>query len=582
MTGSTGLLGSLVLGAGGLVLPHIDYTAILPELILLGGMLLVLATSALSPRQLPTEAYATATVGIGIASLVASLVLWRDVTDRGGFTAVARSIDVDGFAVFFLVLVSCILVVAPILAAGYLRRARIEGCEYYALALISGSGAMFMATANDLILVFLGLEILSIPLYVLAGLDHRRATSGEAAMKYFVLGAFSSAIFVYGIALTYGATGSTNLAEIGAFLARNVVTSNGVLLGGLGLLLVGFGFKVAAVPFHMWTPDVYQGAPTAATGFMAAMAKVGGFAALLRVFVSSFPQLRQSWQPALWAIAILTLVLGAVVALVQSDVKRMLAYSSVNHAGFVLLGVEAATKRGTAGSLYYLFVYSFLVLGTFAVVAAVGDAGDSAHGLSRYRGLGRRRPVLATALAVLLLSQAGAPFTTGFFAKLYVVEAAVAAHSYALAAVAMGTAAIAAFFYLRVVFLMFGDVGQPGGADASEGGGVLRTAMLPATETLVLIPAAVGGVGLAAAPDTAATTASPGRTVATAPALTSGTTGAGVALGIEWSGADTSAAQVAISPWVATGVALCVGVTVIFGIWPQPLVEFAHQATLLF
>jgi NADH-quinone oxidoreductase subunit N len=559
VTGSTAIVASVaahLVAATGIAVPHIDYTAILPELILLGGMLLLVLVSSISPRPLPTEAYATATVGIATASLISSLVLWRDVTNHGAFTAVADAVNIDGFGVFFLVLISCILVVASMLASGHLRREGVEGCEYYVLALISGSGAMFMATANDLILIFLALEILSIPLYILAGFDHRREGSGEAAMKYFVLGAFSSAIFVYGIALTYGATGSTNLAQIAAFLARNVVTSDGVLLGGLALLLVGFGFKVAAVPFHMWTPDVYQGSPTPATGFMASMAKAGGFAALLRVFVTTFPTLRSTWQPAIWVIAILTLVLGAVVALVQKDVKRMLAYSSINHAGFVLLGLEAATVRGVSGSEFYLFAYSFLVLGTFAVVSAVGGQGDDAHGLERYRGLGRRQPVLAVAFSILLVAQAGAPFTTGFFAKFMVVAAAVSAHSYALAAVAMGSAAVAAYFYLRLVLIMFADVGRP------------------ATETA---PALVNASGSALVRDRGDGDEVGAGGVATLTVIR--TTEVGEALvaddGVE-------APRVVVSPWVATGIAICVATTLVFGIWPQPLVDFAHQATFIF
>ena len=572
MTASTAIVASVaahLVAATGIVVPHIDYTAILPELILLGGMLLVVLVSALSPRPLPTEAYATATVGIATASLISSLVLWRDVTNHGPFTAVADAVNVDGFGVFFLVLISCILVVAPMLAAGHLRREGIEGCEYYVLALISGSGAMFMATANDLVLIFLALEILSIPLYILAGFDHRREGSGEAAMKYFVLGAFSSAIFVYGIALTYGATGSTNLAQIAAFLARNVVTSDGVLLGGLALLLVGFGFKVAAVPFHMWTPDVYQGSPTPATGFMASMAKAGGFAALLRVFVTTFPTLRSTWQPAIWVIAILTLVLGAVVALVQRDVKRMLAYSSINHAGFVLLGLEAATARGVGGSEFYLFTYSFLVLGTFAVVAAVGGRGDDAHGFERYRGLGRRQPVLAVAFSILLLAQAGAPFTTGFFAKFTVVAAAVSAHSYALAAVAMGSAAVAAYFYLRLVLVMFADVARP-----RPGVVATRAATSGAAAPGGRLDLAAVGFGGGATPGRAATLTAIRPTEVAEATAAAGMVGEATA--------EADGPLVVVSPWVATGIAICVATTLVFGVWPQPLVDFAHQATLIF
>src|SRR5471032_1396827 len=211
--------------------------------------------------------------------------------------------------------------------------------------LLSASGAMIMGEANDLIVVFLGLEIMSIALYVLAAMNARRNESGEAALKYFVLGSFSSAIFLYGIALVYGATGTSNLPQIADYLSRNVLLHNGLLLAGMALLLVGFGFKVAAVPFHLWSPDVYQGSPSPVTGFMAAVAKAGAFAALLRVFVSSFGTVRTDWQPIIWGLALLSLILGAVVALLQRDVKRMMAYSSINHAGFILLGVEAATIR---------------------------------------------------------------------------------------------------------------------------------------------------------------------------------------------------------------------------------------------
>ena len=509
-----------LLAATTIAVPRVDYTAILPELILLGGMLLLLVVSAVVPRQIPTEWYAALTSGFGGAALAASLVLWHDVTDHGGFLAVARALDIDGFGVFALVLTSAIVCVAPLLGAGFLRREGVGGPEYYALALISASGAMFMATANDLILVFLGLEILSIPLYVMAGLDRRREGSLEAAMKYFVLGAFSSAIFVYGIALTYGATGSTNLAQIGAFLARNAIASNGVLLGGLAFLIVGFGFKIAAVPFHYWTPDVYEGSPSPAVGFMASIAKVGAFAALIRALMSTFPTLAASWQPVLWVLAVASLFLGAGVAVVQTNVKRMLAYSSINHAGFILLGLQAATSQGVSASLYYLFAYSFLVLGSFGVVALVGD--DDQH-IDAYRGLARRNPMLALTFAILLLGQAGAPFTTGFFAKLYVLQASVGAHSWALAALAMASAGIAVFFYLRVVLAMFSGAHEPGYAVA-------------------------GGEG-------------PVGSVAHA---------------------SEDRAPIAIGPFTTTGLIAATGATLVFGFWPGPLIAFAHAASLIF
>jgi len=491
-------------------------------------------------RKVPVAFYSLGTGVVSVAALVASLVIWHDVQARGPFTTIADSVAVDGFSVVFLVLVSCILLVASAVANDFLVREQMEGPEYHVLALISGSGAMLMAAANDLILIFVALEIMSIPLYVLAGMDLRRRESGEAAMKYFLLGAFSSAIFVYGIALVYGATGTTNLPQMAAYLDANIITSNGVLLAGLGLLLVGFGFKVSAVPFHMWTPDVYQGAPTPATGFMTAIAKAGGFAALLRVFFSTFATLRTDWQPLLWALAILTLVLGAVLGLVQRDVKRMLAYSSINHAGFILVGLAAATTSGISGSVYYVFVYAFMVLGSFAVITVVGGTGDRNHDLDAYRGLGRRQPALALAFAVLLLGQTGVPFTTGFLAKLYVVSAAVKAHSYALAVIAMLSAAVAAAFYLRLVFYMYG-VRLPVGTRSDTG-----SLSLPLT----------GEASDAAEPPEAG---QPG-----------GAPG-GVTLG-------------PVHVPVPTAIALfaTVAVTVVFGIWPAPLVEFVKAAGFLF
>jgi NADH-quinone oxidoreductase subunit N len=562
----TGML--VAVSGSGLAVPHIDYTAILPELILIGGALLLLAAGALSVRLLPTWVYSALSGVTGVAALVAGIVLWEKIHGHGHpFTAVAQSLVIDGFATAFVILSACIIIVSSLIADGYLRREGIIGPEYHALALLGASGAMLMASANDFIVIFLGLEIMSIPLYVLAAMDQRRAESGEAGMKYFVLGAFSSAIFVYGIALTYGATGSTNLAQIAAYLANNVSTNDGLLLAGAGLLLVGFLFKVAAVPFHMWTPDVYQGAPTPATGFMAAIAKVGGFAALLRVFFSTFHSLEASWQPILWMVALLTLVTGAVLGLVQRDVKRMLAYSSINHAGFILLGLQAASAEGLSASLYYVFVYSFLVLGSFAIITIVGRQGDRDHAIESYRGLGRRQPVLALGFAIFLLAQAGAPFTTGFLGKLYVVEAAVQAHSYALAVVAMLTGAVAAAFYLRVVFVMYG-----GGAGAVAGLVPLGSGESPAER----VPTTDAELAVSSATET-------GPEVAGSESLLTATLLAepdGVA--IDAAEAETADRRFQIAPTTAAGILLTLGFTVVFGVWPSPLFDFVHAARLLF
>ena len=328
--------------------PHIDYLSILPILIMMGGAVLLVTVSSLFRQVMGVSSATLITVVTAVATLVAALFQWHHVTTHGAQVTIAGAIAYDGFSVFIQIVVAIAVGLTALIADGYLKRESMDGPEFHVLAMLSASGAMLMGSANDLIVIFLGLEILSIALYVLAAFNHKRVESGEAALKYFVLGAFSSAIFVYGIALVYGASGSSNLPQIADYLSKNVVASNGVLLAGLALLLVGFGFKIAAVPFHMWSPDVYQGSPSPVTGLMAAIAKAGAFAALLRVFVSSFGTLRADWQPIVWGIAILSLVIGAVAALVQKDIKRMMAYSSINHAGFILLGVQAATVRGVS------------------------------------------------------------------------------------------------------------------------------------------------------------------------------------------------------------------------------------------
>jgi NADH-quinone oxidoreductase subunit N len=543
-----------------LQLPRIDYSAIMPELILIGLALVLMTGAALTRRRLPRGTYAIFTVAASGASMAYAYLLWNHVA-KGGYTAIAGSVAVDGFSVFFIMLIGAALIVSALSADAYLRRERLDGPEFYVLAMLSASGAMFMAAANDLIVLFLGLEILSIALYVMAGYHARRRESGEAAIKYFVLGAFSSAIFLYGVALTYGATGSTNLGQIGKFLAQNITVSNGLLLAGMALLLVGLGFKVAAVPFHFWTPDVYQGSPTPVTGFMAATAKAAGFAGLLRLFFSTFSILRMDWKPLIWALALLTLLVGAVVAIVQRDVKRMLAYSSISHAGFVLVGLEVATKNGIAGGLYYLFAYVFMVVGSFTIVTLVGGRGDARHDLDTYRGLSARNPGLALLLALFLMAQAGIPFTTGFLAKFYVISAAVSSGAYPLALIAMIAAVIAAFFYLRVIVLMYSPTG-PGVAPAGVGGGV---------------GAGVGAGGYDAGPAPTAPTAGP-----------AGDAPGGVAVAERTAVAETATAEgdegsvIHVPLLAGVGLFLSAAFTVFFGLYPAPLIDFAHQATLLF
>ncbi|MBV8161774.1 MAG: NADH-quinone oxidoreductase subunit N [Acidimicrobiia bacterium] len=461
---------SQVQQAAPLQLPHVDWVTIAPEGIFFVGGLLLLLAGVFAGRRAPRGLWSLTTVAIAALALWPTFHLWHQVSHGGARTAIADAIVVDGFSTFIYVVVISVVVMAALLADGYLRREGLDGPEFYVLMLFSASGGMLMASANDLIVVFLGLEILSIALYTLAGYQQRREGSQEAAIKYFVLGAFSSAFFLYGIALVYGTTGSTNLGIIADFLRTNTLT-NGLLLAGLALLIVGLGFKVAAVPFHMWTPDVYQGSPTPATAFMAAAAKAAGFAALLRIFVSTFDLYRLDWQPIVWALAVLSLVVGSILAVVQTDVKRALAYSSIAHAGYVLVGFETVSNRGVAGALFYLLAYAFMIIGSFAVVTLVAGRGDENSGFDAFRGLGSRRPALALVFTLLLLAQAGVPLTSGFLAKFYVISAAVEAGSYALAVIAMIAAVIAAFFYLRLIVVMY--MAAPEGAEASapaEGG----------------------------------------------------------------------------------------------------------------
>ncbi len=438
--------------------PDVEIVGIAPETALASAAFLIVAMLALAHRwprlRDPNLTLGISMVGIAVAG-VFLVGAWSDVTTFGSFETLRGMVAVDGFSVFLKFLVLAATFVGLLVAHGYLRREQLDAGAYHALLLMSASGMAMMASANDLIVVFLALEVLSIALYVLAAFQRFRAESQEAGIKYFVLGAFSSAVFLYGIAFVYGGTGTTSLTGIARFLSTNAVTQNESLLVGLVLLLVGLGFKIAAVPFHMWTPDVYEGSPTPVVGFMAAGAKVAGFAALLRVLQTSFETYRLDWEPLLWVLAVATLLVGSLLAIVQTNVKRMMAYSSISHAGFVLIGVQVATDDGVSAALSYLLAYTFIVLGTFAVLTVVAKRGDVGHELDDYRGLGRRSPLLAAALTVLLLGQAGIPLTSGFVAKLTVFRAAVNDEQYALAIVGVLVAVVAAFVYLRLLVVSY-------------------------------------------------------------------------------------------------------------------------------
>ena len=479
-------------------IPEVAWSGLMPLLIMAGGAVLLITVMSVFKDSLPDWFAAASTAAIGIGTIVAAIPLWvrvQDTADDGGpdvFATLNDAYGVDGFSIFLTMLFGAIVALVAMLGYDYLKREGLEGPEFYVLVMLSASGGIIMASANDLIVMFLGLEILSLAVYVLAAMHSRRVESQEAGMKYFVLGALSSAIFLYGIALTYGATGSTNLVSISRFLRDVVIIEDALLLAGFALLLVGFGFKVAAAPFHSWTPDVYQGAPTPVVGFMASAVKAAAFAGLLRVFFVAFQPYSSDWQPVVYALAIATLLVGSLLAIVQTDVKRMLAYSSVSHAGYLLVGVQAATFEGTASVLFYLAAYSFMVIGTFTVVTLVSGVGDGATSLDDIKGLGKARPVVAMGLTVFLLGQAGVPFTSGFFAKFYVIESAVDARSFPLAIVAMLAAVIAAFLYLRIMISVWLD-----GDDLDTEGLIAARAALPIPVGAAIVLAITAGFTVA-------------------------------------------------------------------------------------
>lgn len=457
--------------------PSIDWLALLPMIILLAGALLTLTFSSFLKKREPKGLFTLTTVAIAIAAAVSSVPMWArvqgwdsllwwnlDQSQTGPFSTAGGAVGIDGFSLFITIVLCLGVGLAALLADSFLRRESMTGPEFYVLLLLSAVGGVIMAMSNDLIVLFIGLETLSIAVYVLAGMNLRRVQSQESGLKYFILGAFSSAFLLYGIAMLYGATGSTNFADIRDFMAAVVPIHNGLLLLGLVLVLVGLAFKISAVPFHAWSPDVYDGAPTPATAWMASGVKAAAVAGLVRVFMLTFPNYASTWKPIVYVLAILSMVVGAALAIVQSNVKRMLAYSSISHAGFILMAIQANSANGVTAAAFYVAVYTFMVAGSFGVVAIVGRKGDGNHQLSDYNGLVRSNPWLAGSFIVMLLAQAGVPFTAGFFAKFLSITAAADAHAVPLAIIAMVSAVISAFLYLRIIVAMF----MSGGDDGTE------------------------------------------------------------------------------------------------------------------
>jgi NADH-quinone oxidoreductase subunit N len=391
--------------------------------------------------------------GLGVIGLVfalaGSVLLWgRNASSFGLVRA-------DNFGLFITITLAIVGLLTITFSGQTIRREGLPAGEYYTLTLFAIAGMILMATATDLLTIFLALEVLSISVYVLTGLRRDSAHGTEAAFKYFLLGAFASAFFLYGVALTYVLTGSTRLDRIGVWMAAEGMNVTPMMLAALGLLLVGFAFKISAVPFHMWTPDAYEGAPTVVTGFMSTGVKAAAFAAFVRVLLTAFEPLRADWIPVLWVLAMLTMVLGTVVGVAQTNLKRMLAYSSIAHAGYLLVGLVSANDVGKAAILFYLLVYAFTNLGAFGVIALLSTADRPHEELRDFTGLWYARPALAGLMTVFLLSLGGIPPTAGFVSKWYIFSAAVRAGHYDLAIVGMLSSVVSVFFYLRVVVMMY-------------------------------------------------------------------------------------------------------------------------------
>jgi NADH-quinone oxidoreductase subunit N len=427
---------------------------------------------------------------VAAASLVGAaaftVLQWIKAGDAVGFgtpdelVVFSGLVVMDGFAIFGRFALLAVTAFGLLAGWRYFVSLGRRGAEAISLVLLATAGFSIMVASNNLVMMFLGLEVGSIALYVLAGMSRERARSDEAAIKYFLLGSFASAIFIYGVALLYAGTGQFELLAMRTFLSDFVVLSPAVLLIGLGLVVVGLGFKVSAAPFHSWAPDVYQGAPAGVVGYMAAVAKVAGFIAIARILLTGLAALDTNWLPIIAGIAALSMVLGATLALVQGDVRRMLAYSGVAHAGFIMTGVVGGT---TEGILFYLAVYSLQLVGAFAVVAAVSGPDNSGSDLDSYRGLGRRSPALAASFTILLLGMAGLPVTSGFVAKFGVFAQAWSTGFEWLVVVAVLASVIAFAFYLRIIVRMYMDEGD---VETVEVPGTVRWVLAFAVGTTIL------------------------------------------------------------------------------------------------
>jgi NADH-quinone oxidoreductase subunit N len=461
-----------------------DLVAILPELLVITGGCLLLVLDPLTPQHRKDWLTYLSLASLGAAFVVGYWFMGAyTVSPRLAFSGLYV---LDAYGTFWKLLLIGVSALIILLAKAHLKLEEIDLPEFYALILLSLSGMMVMVSGADLLVIYLGLELMSLCLYVMAGFKRYELRPLEAAAKYFILGSFSSGILLYGISLLFGRTGSTTLAGIREGIA-SLPAGDPILILAMSLLVVGFGFKVSAVPFHMWTPDVYEGAPTSVTAYMAVASKAASFAAFVRVFLGALGGLKEDWQMLLVAISVATMILGNVVAIVQTNIKRMLAYSSIAHAGYALIGLAVADAFGTASVMLYLVIYAFMNLGAFTVVTMLRRGGLEGDSIDDYTGLAKRNKWAALVMLLFMISLAGIPPTGGFIAKFYIFMAAVGAGMTWLAVVAVVFAAVSAYFYLRVVMVMY--MRDPGEAAGMPGNGV-RVVVSPATIAVLLVASA--------------------------------------------------------------------------------------------
>jgi len=425
--------------------------SILPILVLAGFGMIVLLVDVLSSRKLGGKNFLAY---ISLIGIITAAILTKNSTSTTLFSF-SETIIIDNYSLFFnfIFLLSTGLII--MISHSYIKREEINYGEYYALILFSTIGMMLMASGADLLNIYIGLEVMSISIYILTGFKRSKLISNEASLKYFLLGAFATGFLLFGISIIYGTTGTINLNQIACFIAEKGGKLDPLMLMGMGLIIIGLGFKVAAVPFHAWVPDVYEGAPTAVTAFMSVGPKAAGFAVFLRIFLTAFGSIHYEWQKIIYILAILTMTTGNIIAIAQVNIKRMLAYSSIAHAGYLLIALVADNNMGVSGTLFYVLSYTFMNIGAFAIVIILSQKGDEFIQINDYAGLGLKHPLLAIAMSIFMLSMAGVPPTAGFVGKFYIFSAAIKSGYIGLAIIGVINAVISVYYYLRIMVIMY-------------------------------------------------------------------------------------------------------------------------------